>query len=379
MAEKFQFRDVFNPALVDELADSIHRAWPDFERDDFVNAIAPHLPELSFGDRSSLIADSLRRFLPDDHPDGYKTAVSILIAALPPEPTSDSLSGFDGFIIMPQCLFVSRYGLDEFDISINALYEMTKRFTAEGDIRPFLQKYPARTMAFLHKLTQDSSPFARRLASEGTRPRLPLSSRLPAFQKDPTPVIELLEKLKEDPNLMVRRSVANNLNDIAKDNPDVVAKTLERWQKVNTPEMDWLIAHSLRTMLKQGHHGALRLMGYDPDVQVVVSGLKLNSDEIRVGEGLTFSFKVTSGEKRPSSLMIDYAIHYMKANGRQKPKVFKAAKKNIAPGETIVIEKTRSFKKINTRPFYPGQHTIEIQINGRWVARADFMLKAQNN
>ncbi len=375
MAEQFQLRDVFNPALVDELADSIHNAWPDFERDGFVNAIAPRLPALSFGDRSSLIADSLHRFLPNGHPDGYKTAVFILIAALPPEPTCNSLTDTDGFIIMPQCLFVSRYGLDDFDTSINALYEMTKRFTAEGDIRPFIQKYPARTMAFLHELTQDSSPFARRLASEGTRPRLPLWSRLPAFQKNPAPVIALLEKLKEDPNLMVRRSVANNLNDIAKDNPDVVAETLARWQKVNTPEMDWIIAHSLRTMLKQGHHGALRLMGYDPDVQITVSDLTLNSDEIKVGEGLTFSFKVTSGEENDARLMIDYAIYYMKANGRLKPKVFKAAKKTIALAETILIEKTRSFKVINTRPFYAGRHAVEVQINGKKYAWADFVLK----
>jgi len=275
---------------------------------------------------------------------------------------------------MPQCLFVSRYGLDDFDVSINALYEMTKRFTAEGDIRPFIQKYPAKTMAFLHKLTQNSSPYARRLASEGTRPRLPLAPRLPAFQKDPTPVIELLEKLKEDPNLMVRRSVANNLTAIAKDTPDTVAASLARWQTVNTPEMDWIIAHSLRTMLKQGHPEALRLMGYDPDAQITVSELTLGSDEIRVGDTLTFSFKVTSQEKRPSSLMIDYVIHYLKANDRQKPKVFKATKKTIAPGETITIEKTRSFKKINTRPYYPGQHSLEVQINGKRYAWVDFIL-----
>ena len=370
MAEQFQLRDLFNPVLVDELAGNIYQAWPDFDREAFVEAVVLRMPELNFGGRSSLIADSLRQFLPDD----YETAVSILIAALRPEPTTETFDGYNGFEIMPQCLFVSRYGLDEFDISINALYEMTKRFTAEGDIRPFIQKYPEKTMAFLHELTQDPSPFARRLPSEGTRPRLPLAPRLPEFQKDPTPVIELLEKLKEDPNLMVRRSVANNLNDISKDNPDIVVDTLERWQTVDTPEMDWIISHALRTILKQGHPGALRLQGYDPDSKILVTELQLSSTEIKVGEALAFSFKVQSQEERPCSLMIDYVIYYMKANGRLKPKVFKAFKKSLAPGEIIVVKKERSFKKINTRPYYAGQHALEIQINGKRYAWVEFNL-----
>ncbi len=370
MADKFQFRDVFNPALVEELAANIQEVWVEFEAGNFLQAIVPHLPQLSFGDRSCLIADSLRRFLPES----YTEAVAILIAALPPEPEVEELSGYDGFIIMPQCLFVSRYGLDHFDVSINALYEMTKRFTAEGDIRPFIQKYPNKTMAFLHQLTEDESPFARRLASEGTRPRLPLAPRLPAFQEDPRPVLELLEKLKEDPNLMVRRSVANNLNDISKDNPDRVIETLQRWQKLDTPEMDWLISHALRTLLKQGHPGALRLQGYDPDVKLLVSDLQLSSNTIRVGQDLHFSFTVTSQEEETAALMIDTVIHYMKANGQQKPKVFKAAKKLIAPGQTITISRSRSFKPINTRPYYPGTHTLEIQINGHQHAWADFTL-----
>jgi hypothetical protein len=173
---------------------------------------------------------------------------------------------------------------------------------------------------------------------------------------------------------MVRRSVANNLNDISKDNPDIVVETLERWQKLNTPEMDWIISHALRTILKQGHPGALRLQGYDPDVYVVVSDLELSSGTIRVGEELRFSFNITSQEERPRSLMIDYVVHFMKANGQMKPKVFKAAKKRISPGETITITKTRSFKPINTRPYYPGPHALEIQINGNSYAWADFTL-----
>lgn len=371
MAEEFQFRDVYNPELVKKLGDNIQAVWPEFDSNGFAEAINPRLAALNYGARASLIADQLRQFLPQD----YETAAAILIDALGPEPDAEELAGTEGFIIAPQCLFVSRYGLDEVDVSLNALYEMTKRFTAEGDIRPFIQEYPQKTMTFLHKLTQDPSPFARRLASEGTRPRLPLSSRLPAFQKDPTPVLELLEKLKEDPNLMVRRSVANNLNDISKDNGDEVVKTLERWQALDTPEMDWMIGHALRTLIKQGHPGALRLMGYDPHVRVQVTDLMLQASEIKVGEVLVFSFKVQSLEERPSPLMVDYVIHYMKANGKQRPKVFKAIKKTIGPGETLHIQKKRSFAPISTRVFYPGKHLLEIQINGKRHTWEDFILQ----
>ena len=230
MNEQFQLREVFNSYLVSKLAEDISNAWPSFNRNKFVSTITPQLSELSFGDRCFLITTALHNNLPADFP----TAVQILIDALGPEAAGDSLSGFDGFIIMPQCLFVSRYGLEYFDASIDALYEMTKRFTAEGDIRPFIERYPEKSLAFLHRITEDNNPFARRLVSEGTRPRLPLCRRLPHFQKDPTP----------DPNLMVRRSVANNLNDIAKDNPDVVVATLEEWQQLDYIP---LITHSYQT------------------------------------------------------------------------------------------------------------------------------------
>ncbi len=371
MSDKFQFRNVFNPILVNELAGNIKKSYPAFDEHGFVEEINTQLLALSFGARSSLIADALRKYLPDD----FSAATQILIDSLGPEPDTDSLSGFDGFIIMPQCLFVSRYGLDHFDVSINTLYEMTKRFTAEGDIRPFIEKYPEKTLAFLHRLTEDESPFARRLASEGTRPRLPLAPRLPQFQQDPTPVIKLLARLKEDPNLMVRRSVANNLNDIAKDNPDIVVSTLEQWKTIGTEEMQWIISYALRTLLKQGHPGALRLMGYEPELDITVSNLKLDAGEITVGQTLAFEFTITSNEREQRNLMIDYVIHFMKANGKQAPKVFKAAKKRLPPGWSLTIKKQRSFKKINTRPYYPGKHSLEVQINGKRYACAEFTLK----
>ncbi len=371
MSEQFQLREVFDSTMVNKLVSNISSVWPSFEHKSFIDTITPNLSKLSFGDRCSLITDTLQSNLPEDFP----AAVQILIDALGPEAVADSLSGFDGFIIMPQCLFVSRYGMDYFDASINALYEMTKRFTAEGDIRPFIERYPKKTMAFLHRITNDINPYARRLASEGTRPRLPLCQRLPQFQKKPAPVLELLDKLKSDPNLMVRRSVANNLNDIAKDNPDIVVETLTRWQKEDPgKEMKWIISHSLRSIIKQGHPGALQLLGYSSKVEMIVSDIDVSNKNPAIGNEIVFSFKITSKENKPCKLMIDYIVYYMKANGKQAPKVFKAAKKTIAPDQSITINKKHSFVQRSTRVHYPGKHSIEVQINGKKYTKVDFEL-----
>jgi len=371
MADQFQLREVFNSEMVTKLADNISSVWPSFKHKSFIDTIIPNLSVLSFGGRCSLIADTLHSNLPKDFP----AAVQILIDALGPEAVADSLSGFNGFIVMPQCLFVSCYGMDYFDASINALYEMTKRFTAEGDIRSFIEKYSERTMVFLYKITNDKNPYARRLASEGTRPRLPLCQRLPQFQKDPSPVIEILDKLKSDPNLMVRRSVANNLNDIAKDNPDIVVETLENWQLEDTSkEMKWIISHSLRSIIKQGHPGALQLLGYSTNVKMIVSDIDINNKNPAIGEEITFSFTIKSEENKPCKLMIDYIVYYMKANGKLAPKVFKAAKKIISPSQSISINKKHSFVQRSTRKHYPGDHCIEIQINGKKYTKKDFNL-----
>jgi 3-methyladenine DNA glycosylase AlkC len=371
MQEDFQLRDVFNPTIVNKLAQDIQQTWPEFDAAGFTTDINSHLERLNFGARSNLIRDKLGEYLPPDFPE----AAQILIDSLEPEPMVEELTGFDGFIIMPQCDFVAKFGLEHFDVSMRALYEMTKRFTAEGAIRPFLQKYPAQTLKFLEQLAHDPSPLARRLASEGTRSRLPLAPRLPQFIKDPRPVLKLLDKLRADPTLLVRRSVANNLNDIAKDNPDVVVEILREWQKSQNKDTQWLINHASRTLVKQGHREALALLGYPPNPTITVQNLTLRSSHVSLGETLSFSFEIGSDANEAQNLMIDYVIHHMKANGKLAPKVFKLSSKKLKAGETLRLSKNHSFRRITTRVYYPGQHKIGIQINGQVLAEAEFELR----
>lgn len=370
MQQEFQLRDVFNPAGVEQLARAIGRAWPMFNQARFITTINSQLASLSYGGRSALIRDTLRAELPQDFP----TAVGILLKALGPEIPHCELTGFDGFIVMPLNDFVAAYGLGHLDLALSALYELTKRFTAEGAIRAFLQAYPEQTLARLAEWASDSNCHVRRLVSEGTRPRLPLAPRLPAFVADPQPVLALLERLKDDPELIVRRSVANNLNDIAKDHPDLVVETLARWQHDAGPEVQWVISHAARTLLKQGHAGALALLGYQATVGISVTSFQLNQPQVRMGEALELTIEIESTAATPQQLMIDYVVHHMKANGRLAPKVFKLAKPQLRPGRPLRLSKRHAFRPLSTRAYYPGRHAIELQINGRRMGWQEFEL-----
>ena len=371
MEQNFQVRDVFNEKAVSQLAATLAGAWHRFDAKGFSHAINSQLERLSFSERAALIRDSLWKYLPKDYP----RALEIILKALPPESPNHEITGFDGFIIMPQNDFVAKYGLDHYDLSMQALYQMTKRFTAEGAIRAFILKDPERTLAILSKWAEDENCHVRRLVSEGTRPRLPWAIQLKPFMKDPRPVLTLLEKLKTDPELMVRRSVANNLNDIAKDNPDLVVKTLRSWNKIDDDGTQWLIRHAARTLVKRGNREMLAILGYSPVVYISVSKIVLDKSTLTVGDELTFSFKIKSTAENTQNLVVDYVIHHVKANGKLLPKVFKLTCKTLAAGEIINIVKTHSFRSISTRRYYTGNHVLEIQVNGTGYKKVSFELK----
>ena len=371
MEQNFQVRDVFNETVVNQLAANLAGAWREFDAKGFSRAINSQLKPLSFSERAALIRDSLWEFLPRDYP----RALEIILKTLPPEILENEIAGYDRFIVMPQNDFVAKYGLDHYDLSMQALHQMTKRFTAEGAIRAFIFKYPERTLAILSEWAEDENPHVRRLVSEGTRPRLPWAMQLKPFIEDPRPVLQLLEKLKTDPELMVRRSVANNLNDIAKDNPGLVVKTLQRWKKIGDEGTQWLIRHAARTLVKQGNREILAVLGYDSEIEIVVSTIRLNKLVVKTGDDLNFSFEIKSTSRQSQNLVIDYVIHHVKANGKLKPKVFKLSQKKLQVGETVLITKRHSFRPINTREYYPGTHILEIQINGALYRKINFELK----
>lgn len=371
MEQNFQVRDVFNKTGVNRLAANLAGVWRDFDANGFSRTVNSQLKPLSFSERAALIRDSLWEYLPKDYP----RALEIILNALPPEMTENEITGYDSFIIMPQNDFVAKYGLEHYDLSMQALYQMTKRFTAEGAIRAFILNYPERTLAILSAWAEDENAHVRRLVSEGTRSRLPWTMQLKPFIENPRPVLILLEKLKTDSELMVRRSVANNLNDIAKDNPELVVETLQRWKKIDDEGTQWLIRHASRTLVKQGNKEAIALLGYSSDVAITVSKLELDKNIIPIGAEFKFEFEIKSKSSDMQNLVIDYVIHHVKANGKLKPKVFKLAKKELQAGDTLHISKKHSLRLINTRKYYPGTHLLEIQVNGTVYKQAKFELR----
>lgn len=373
MEESFLFKNVYDKQLIENIARNISNYWEEFDTVSFIESIVPNLKPLSLTERSNLITQELFTYLPKSYPDALK----IILNSFKEEIDNKEISsGFEGFYYMPFAGYVSQFGLEEEDYehSINALLEITKKFTSEFAIRPFIRKYPKETFRHLHNWTTDKNVHVRRLVSEGTRPKLPWASPLKEFQKDPTPVIELLEKLKEDEELYVRRSVANNLNDIAKDHPNLVVETLTKWNNIENKGTKWIIGHAARTLLKQGHPKALELLGYPGNVKLNVVNFKVNKDRCKLGGENEFSFEIQSLSSKEQNLMIDFIVHYMKANGKTVPKIFKLSKKIIPANGQLFFKKKISFKPISTRKYYPGIHEIEIQINGKQYCKTTFLL-----
>ena len=374
MPENFQIRDVFNPEAVNAMAERLNKAWPAFDKKNFSKKINPKLPALTYSERSKLITAILEEHLPNDFP----TAVGILLNAQLPPYESDILeSTTDRFITVTNTAFVSRNGLDYFDISMNALYEMTKCLTAEFDIRIFIDKYPKKTLAVLKKWAKDKNPHVRRLVSEGSRPLLPWGKRLNNIKDNPKLTLELLEILKNDPSEYVRRSVANHLNDHAKNHPDLIVKTLKEWKK-NHPgkNMEKLIKHATRTLVKNGHAGALELIGFKKGAAVIVENFKLDK-KIKMGDYLNFSFDITATGNKTQKIVIDYIIYFKKSDGSLSPKVFKMTTKEVPKKRTISLSKRHSFRVITTRVYYAGKHQLAIQINGEEKIKKEFTLVKQ--
>jgi 3-methyladenine DNA glycosylase AlkC len=358
MAEKL--KHFFNPPVVRSIAADLRRAHPPLRERLFVDACMAGLDGLELTARARHIAEVMHDHLPRP----FTAAAKVLVASLGPELTGTDGFGMAPFRYLPHVFFVQEYGVEDFEPAMYAQYELTKRFSAESSIRVFLVRYPEETYARLHAWARDGNVHVRRLVSEGTRPRLPWAPRLRAFQEDPRPVIALLELLKDDPARYVQRSVANNLNDIGKDHPDLAVEVCRRWSAGASPARMWIVRHALRALVKKGHRGALAALGVGGKPAVRISGVRLAPRRIRLGGVLRFSFVIDSTAKSVQELLIDYAVHFVKANGAARPKVFKLRKIALSPGERVEMGGTLSFKDLTTRRHYPGHHRIDLLING---------------
>ncbi|WP_328737620.1 DNA alkylation repair protein [Streptomyces bobili] len=321
------------------------------------------LEGLSFTERVTLIRNAVLADLPADYP----AFAQVLRAALRD-------SDFTGWMIFPVTEAVAVRGEGDFEPALALLAELTPRLTAETAVRPFLRADLERALRVMTPWTAHPDPHIRRLASEGTRPRLPWAPQLPELIADPTPALPLLDALYRDDSEYVRRSVANHLNDISRDHPDIATRVAARWLSDPAPTTTRLVRHGLRTLIKSGHAGALTLLGHWPDSPVTVEGPHIHASEIRVGDDLLFDCSVTNTHDQTAHLVIDYIVLHMKANGTRTPKVFKLTTRSLAPGETWRATRRHSFRPISTRRYHPGVHLVRLQVNGRTHGEASFTL-----
>jgi 3-methyladenine DNA glycosylase AlkC len=356
-------KDLFNRQTVGALAGAVQTTYEAFDRETFLDRVFDDdWPARELKQRIRHITVVMHDLLPAD----YRATLDILRRVMP------DLEGIIQWVLTD---YVEFYGLDDWEASIPALEEFTERMSAEFAIRPFIVRYPRRTMAQMLAWAGHESAEVRRLASEGCRPRLPWGIRLQALIADPSPILPILERLKNDGSESVRKSIANNLNDISKDHPDVVIDLLRRWQLEATEEVRWITGHALRTLVKRGHPEALALLGYGGADEIAVHNLTVEPQSIQIGEKVTLAFDIESLASEPLNLMIDYVVYHMRANGTLSPKVFKLAKRTIQPGEVLHIAKRHSFAPVTTRKYYPGEQAIEPKINGRLFGRAGLVLE----
>jgi 3-methyladenine DNA glycosylase AlkC len=368
------FKNLLNPALVRKAGARLQAAWPAFDKTTFVRQANRGLEALELKARAMQIADALEATLPAP----FDLACNIIESALAPasepgQPAPGDGDGLHGWIVWPLGEFVARRGLAEPERALAALHALTQRLTAEFAIRPLIVKHPALVLATLLRWAHDPSAHVRRLASEGSRPRLPWGLRLQALVADPTPTLALLAALQDDPSDYVRRSVANHLNDIAKDHPHLVVQWVRQHLPGASRERRALLKHASRTLIKHGHAEMLALWGtaarFEGDAR-----LRIAPRRVVVGDRLELSLSLRANGLRPQALLIDYAVHHVLANGGTSAKVFKGWTVTLAPGEKRSLAKAHSLRAVTTRRYRAGRHVVDVRINGQVVAEAAFSL-----
>lgn len=372
--EKFSLKDqLFNERKITKIAGDIHRVYLDFKREKFIQDVVSKFPELELKQRINHISFCFQAYLPEH----FSDALQILLQSLP-EPCNPDLNDndFGDFIYAAYGDFVAQYGcsIDFLDVSLDALEQITMRFSVEYAIRNFINAFPQETLKRIEQWSKHPHYHVRRLASEGTRPKLPWGMKIGLDIHEP---LHLLDTLHADSTRFVTRSVANHLNDIAKTHPELVLERLKQWkkeQKQNTKELDFIIRHALRTLIKKGDKIALELIGIGALPKITIQNIQI-SESVQMNGHLEKSLELVAQED--CTLLIDYVIHFQSSKGEMNSvKVFKWKQISAKKNEQIQLAKRHEMKQfMTTRTLYPGTHRWSLQVNGEIVHQQEFELK----
>jgi 3-methyladenine DNA glycosylase AlkC len=347
-------KDEIDASLVEALARELTAAWADYPAATFVDQASRGLEELELKDRSRHVARALRDALPDDIAD----VVDVFETAL----ESDT---FAGWMLWPVAELIGWLGPQEPAVVLPFMAKLTVRMSCEFAIRPCLVQHPELTFEHLQRWVHHPDERVRRLVSEGSRPRLPWGARLRALQEDPTRTLALLDQLRDDPSATVRRSVANHLGDIVKDHPALAIATAERWRIEGGEHVEEVVRHGLRTLIKAGDPAALRLIGYDPDAPVRLRRIAVVPRRLSIGDAATVEVELTTTSTAPVPVVVEYLVHFLGPRRPRKPKAFRLAERTLEPGEGCMLRRRHTFDHASIRTLYPGEHLVELQVNGR--------------
>ena len=372
MADAPKLKDFFTDEVVRSVGERVASALPSFDVDAFIARVLapagePPFGTLEFTARSRRIADAIDEVAGLEPPDLF----DVLVRSLPPELDGTDGALNDGFSLWPYGDLIGRHGADHPTIALDASKALTTRFTAEFAVRPVLAAWPD-ALDTLAEWVDDPNQHVRRLVSEGTRPRLPWAARLALPLER---VLPLLTALRADPSPYVRRSVANHLNDLAKEHPDLIIELLAGWHAEGPAETRWIVRHALRNHLKDGTPGALAIFGYAPP-EVGLGGFDVRPDPVAIGGTIDVGFSLRSHSTVDQLLMIDLVMGFVKANGATSPKVFKFREVTLAAGAEERFGKSFDMVERSTRRLHPGRHTVGVRVNGVDVGGADFDLVA---
>jgi len=361
------FKNIYNKQFFDDFTLALLHVIPDLNKKTFLKDIYDkQWDDRELKQRMRHISTVLGKYLPDN----YKSAVVLILQFI--EHLRDiQCTSLLEYMFIPD--YIEQYGLEDYDTSVNALCEITKFTSCEFAVRPFIIKYPQQMMQQMLVWSKHENHDVRRFSTEGCRPRLPWAMALPVLKDDPDNILPILENLKNDESEYVRKSVANNLNDITKDNPDIVINLIKKW-KGKTKNTDWVIKHGSRTLLKQGNLEVMKLFGFGSIKGIKIENIKILTPEVTIGNFLEFEFELQNITKIKTKLRVEYAIYYQKANGSLSKKVYKISEKEYPEKSISVINRKQPFKLITTRKFHVGLHQLSIIINGNEFEKFNFEL-----
>lgn len=355
------FKDELNDAAVDAVGAAVATAWPDFALAAFTRQAKRGLDRLELKARVLHMIEALHAHLPADPARSFPILTEALEQELP------------AFVAWPLIDYVGEHGMEHAELSLQTLPRMTRHFSAEFAVRPFLIRHESLALQHMEQWAEHECEHVRRLASEGSRPILPWGIRLPELLAAPEKARPILAKLVQDPSEYVRRSVANHMNDISRNHPDWMLDRLQEWGGMGLP---WA-RHAMRTLIKQGHPRVWPMLGYRVDLPLTAE-LRLSPQSLRMGEELQLELQLScapmADDADPHPVAVDYILHLVRARGQRNAKVFKWRTAELLPGKVQSFRKKHSFKAVTTRRYYPGTHRLEVQVNGRVLAGADFEL-----